>query len=233
MNDNDRLLREKKLATVKLDEEVKRGESARSALDSLQLSNANLSALHESDAALLAKRDRRIQQLRDDLEIERAKREAAENETRETQRERDTTIGSLQRQAAEHKEKYLRATTQYEMLSNSWTSLEGRYSKQTKDLALDVAELRSAIESDKRRLAQMEIVMEQMAKECERSKRAKEKLCDDFERYKADHENAIRGIRETAGQNDEVNEQTQAQMLALLGHMRYVVNVKQNVKNVA
>ena len=229
MNDNDRLLREKKLATVKLEEEVKRGESARAALDSLELSNANLTSLHESDITLLGKRDRRIQQLRDDLKAERIKREAAEYETRETQRERDATINLLQRQAAEHKEKYLRAITQYEMLSGSWTSLEERYLKQTKALASDIAELRSDIETDKRRLAQMEIVMEQMAKESERSKKAKEKLLVEFETYKAEHENAVRSIRERAALNDDVNDQTQRQMLDLLGHMRYIVNVKQNV----
>ena len=230
MNENDRLLREKKLATVRLEEELRRGESARSALESAQLSNANLTSLHEFDVALLAKRDRRIQQLKEDLDSERLKREAAERQTRETRRERDSTVDQLQRQTIEHKEKGQRASTQYDLLSSSWKSLEDRYLKQTNILSADVTTLRSAIETDQKRLAQMEIVMEQMAQESDRSKKAKEKISADFELYKIDHEKAVRGIRESAGQNDQVNDQTQRQVAELLGQLRYAVNVQMALK---
>ena len=233
MNENDRLLREKKLATVKLEEEVKRAEFARSALESLQLSNANLTSLHESGTTLLAKRDRRIQQLRDDLQAERAKRESAERETLETQRERNATIEVLQRQAAEHKESCLRSTSQYEMLSRSWSTLEDRYKQSTQRLRVDMVDLMSTIEQDRKRLAQMEIVMEQMAKESEKTKKAKDRLAVEFERYRADHEYAIKDIRETAARNDRVNDETQRQMLDVLGHMRYVVNVSRDTRNAA
>ena len=232
MNDNDRLLREKKLATVKLEEEIKRGESARSALESLQISNTNLMSMHESDTTLLIKRDRRIQQLRDDLEIERSRREKAERETRETRRERDSTMERLRREAGEEKEQCLRATTQYDMLSKSWKTLEDRYFRQTEGLRADLAGLRAAIDGDRRKLSQMEIIMEQMAKEAERTRRAKEKLSLDFESYKAEQEAGIRGIRDNAEQNDAANDETHQQMVDVLGQMKYVVNVKRDVKDV-
>ena len=231
MNENDRLLREKKLAIVKLEEEVKRAESARSALESLQLSNANLSSLHESDTALLAKRDRRIQQLRDDLQGERLKRESAEKKTLETQQERNATVEALQRQAAEHKERCLRATAQYNTLSRSWNSLEDRYSQSTARLQADISELKSTIEQDGRRLAQMEIVMEQMAQEAEKTKKTKDGLAKGLDLYRASQDEAFREIRKTATRNGEVNDESQRQMLDLLGQMRYVVNVSRNARN--
>ena len=233
MNDNDRLLREKKLAIVKLEEEVKRGESARSALESLQVSNANLMSMHESDTTLLIKRDRRIQQLRDDLDVERSRRENAERETRDTRRERDDTMERLRREAGEEKEQCLRATTQYDMLSKSWKSLEDRYLRQTEGLRADLEGLRAAIDTDKEKLSHMEIIMEQMAKEAERTRRAKEKLSSDFETYKTEQKAGIRGLRESVEQNDAVNHETHQQMVDVMGQMKYIINVKRDVRNVA
>ena len=225
MNDNDSLRRDNKLAIVKLEEEVKRGESARAALESMQISNDNLMSMHESDSALLVKRDRRIQQLRDDLELERMRREKAEGDTQETRRERDDTIEKLRRESAEDREQCLRATNQYDMLSKSWKSLEERYLRQTDSLKKDLEVLRVAIETDRQKLGQMEVLMEQMAKEVDRSKKAKEKLSSDLETYKYEQEAGIRGIRESAEQNDAVNNQTQQQMETVLGQLRWAVNV--------
>ena len=231
MNDNDRLLREKKLAIVKLEEEVKRGESARSALESLQISNANLISMHESDTTLLAKRDRRIQQLRDDLEVERSRREKAERETRDTRRERDDTIERLRREAGDEKEQCLRATSQYDTLSKSWKGLEDRYLRQTERLKSDLAGLHAAIDTDRQKLSQMEIIMEQMAKEADKTRRAREKLSLEFESYKAEQEAGIQNMRKNAEQNDAANNETHQQMVDVLGQMKYVINIRRDLRD--
>ena len=233
MNDNDRLLREKKLAIVKLEEEVKRGESARSALESLQVSNENYVSMHEADTSLLAKRDRRIQQLRDDVDAERAKREKAERETRDTRRERDETIERLRKEAAEEREQSIRATSQYETLSKSWKDLESHYLKQTEHLQMDIASLKASIEGDRQKLARMEVIMEQMGKETERTGKAKEKLSSDFEAYKAEREASIRDMREIAERNEGLSDEGRRQLEEVLGQMRYVVNVKKHVRDAA
>ena len=233
MNDNDRLLREKKLAIVKLEEEVKRGESARSALESLQISNQNFVSMHEADTSLLARRDRRIQQLRDDLEAERAKREKAERETRDTRIERDETIETLRKEAAEDKEQSTRMTSQYETLSKSWKGLEARYLNQAEHLRSDVASLKASIEGDKQKLAQMEIIMEQMGKETERTGKAKEKLMLDFENYKVEQAASIRDILQTAQHNEASNDEGHRHLQEVLGQMRYVMNVKRHVRDAA
>ena len=233
MNDNDSLRREKKLAVVKLEEEVKRGESARAALESLQVSNDNLRSMHESDTTLLVKRDRRIQQLRDDLEGERIRRERAERETRETRREREDTIDRLKRETANEKEQRSRATSQYEMLSKSWKSLEDRHLQQTETLRRDLEQVRIAINSDKQKLGQMEIIMEQMAKEADKTKRTKEKLSSDFEVYKLEQEASIRGMRESAEHNEAAHDDAQNKMHAMLAQMKYIVNIKRHVRDTA
>jgi len=230
MNDNDRLQREKKLAVVRLEEETKRGESARSALDSLQVSNEVLTSLHETDASILLKRDRRIQELKGDLESERLRRNLAETEVRETRLERDDTIEKLRREATDEREQSRRATTQYDILSKSWKSLESRYLKQAELLKADLSNVRLDIDSDKRKLAQLEVITEQLRQEAEKSRRAKQKLQSDVQDYKLLQEAGMRQIRNHAHQNDAANDRAQQEMQVLLGEMKYVLNVKRDVK---
>ncbi len=230
MNDNDRLLREKKLAIVKLEEEVKRGESARSAMETLQVSNQNLSSMHDSDASLLSKRDRKIQELKEDLDSERVRRDKAERDTRETRRERDDTIEKLRRETTDEREQSKRATSQYDVLSRSWKSLEDRYLKQTQTLNADLGSLRTGIDQDKRKLIQLEVITEQLRQEAEKTRKAKEKLASDFQAYKQEQEAGMRDIRESALHNDAANDEAQRQMESVLGQMKYVVNVKRDVR---
>ena len=231
MGDNDRLQREKKLATVKLEEEVKRSESARSALEGLQMSNANLISIHETDKSFLAKKDRRIEELRADLETERSRREKAERETRESRRERDDIVEQMRREVAEDREQAKRSNSQYEVLSNSWKSMQERYERQAQKLNADLRDLRAEIESDRRKMAQLEVIMEQLRQEGDKTRKAKEKLSSDFQAYKAEQELGVSGIRQRAEQNDSIHDQTLRQMEALLGQMRYVINLKKNIRN--
>ncbi|KAL6720729.1 mother-specific HO expression [Lecanora helva] len=229
MGDNDRLQREKALATAKLEEEVKRGESARSALESLQISNANLLSIHETDKTFLAKKDRRIDELRADLEAERSRRERAERETRESRRERDEIVETLRREAAEDKQLAQRAGTQYEVLSKSWKSLEERYEKQTAKLKVDLKELQDEIGGDKRKLAQLEVILEQLGREGDKSRKTKEKLSSDFQSYKAEQEAGIQSIKQRAETNNTAHDRTLEQMESVLVQMRYVVNITKDV----
>ncbi|KAL9626218.1 MAG: hypothetical protein Q9164_007921, partial [Protoblastenia rupestris] len=137
MADVDRLQREKHLANVKLEEETKRSESARSVLQNLQVSNQHLESSHEIDKVALGKRDRKIEELRADLQIERSRREKAEADMRDTRLERDETVQEYQRQMLNERDKAKRSTTQYDILSKSWKSLEEKYERQTRKLRED------------------------------------------------------------------------------------------------
>ena len=231
MGDNDRLQREKKLATVKLEEEVKRSESARSALEGLQMSNANLVSIYEADKSFLAKKDRRIEELRADLETERSRREKAERETRESRRERDEIVEKLRREVAEDKEQANRSNSQYEVLSKSWRSMEEKYERQAQSLKNDLRDLRTEIDSDKQKLVQLEVITEQLRQEGNKTRKAKDKLSSDFQKYKAEQESRVQGIRQRAEQNESTHDRTLRQMEALLGQMRYVVNLKNNIRD--
>ncbi len=232
MGDNDRLQREKNLATVKLDEEAKRSESARSALESLRVANENLISMHDMDKTVSARRERKLEEVRLDLEAERTKREKIESEIKETRKERDQAVEKLMRELAEEREQCKRATSQYEVLSKSWKALEENYARQTSKLKADFKTLRDEMREDKSKLARLEIIVEQLRQEGEKIQKAKEKLFHDFEVYKIEKDDSIKELRERAERNDSANEQALQEMNTVLGEMKYVVNVQRDVRRI-
>ncbi len=232
MGDNDRLQREKTLATVKLEEEIKRSESARSALESLQVSNSNLVSIHDTDKTFLARKERRIEELRTELGAERSRREKAERDTWESRRERDNVVERLRKDAAEDKQQAQKAISQYDVLSRSWKSMEEGYEKQIDKVRADTKGLQREIEGDKRKLAQLEVILEQLAQEGDKSRKIKEKLSSDLRAYKVEQETGIQGIRKRAELNSTAHDRTLEQMQAVLGEMKYVVNLKKDVHRV-
>ena len=230
MGDNDRLQKELKLATVKLEEEVKRGESATAALDSLRATNENLMAIHETGKAALARRDRKIEELKADLEVERLRREKAEKAMNVIGLERDEVVGSCRRELHEEKERARKSTSQYEILSGSWKSLDAGYNRQTQKLKTDIKALHDARIGDQQRLAQLDVVVGQLHQECEKTRRVKDKIVQEFEQYKREEEEGTRGIRERAERNTSAHEQISKEVAKVLGEMKHVINVKRDVK---
>ena len=230
MADVDRLQREKHLANVKLEEETRRSESARSALENLQVSNQHLESSHEIDKIALGRRDRKIEELRAELQVERSRREKAEADMKDTRLERDETVQDYQRQIFDEKGKAKRSTTQYEVLSKSWKNLEEKYERQTRKLKGDMCELKLQMNSDQRKLMRLGVIMEQLKQEGDKTKKAKDKVLRDFETFRAEQEDGIREMKRRAEKNDAASDDALKQLDIVLGEMRYVVNVKKNVK---
>lgn len=231
MGENDRLQREKNLAIVKLEEEVKRGESARLALEGLQVSNETLASIHESDNIQMTRKDRKIEHLRADLQSEQIRREKAEKETRETRREREEVVEKLRRDAAEDREEARRTAAQYEILANSWKTLEDKYERQTQKLKADLNDIRIEIDGDKRKMTELDIVIEQLTHELAKVAQVRDKLLMGFQAYKKEQESGLQEIQEKAEKNNSANEELHEQMNGVLGQMKHIVNVKRDSRD--
>lgn len=230
MGDNDRLQREKTLASAKYEEELKRSESARSAVESLRASNENLTSMHESDTNLLAKRERKIEELKEEFENEKQRRERAEMETKETRDERETVVQRLTKEVMQERELSRRSTTQYEVLQQSWKSQGERYDRQIRKLKESMKALQDVISEDKQTLAHIEVITEQLGQECEKTRKVKEGLIQGFDAYKNEQEKEVGEMRERAQRNDQGYKHLMGEVTAVIGEMKYVVNVKNDVK---
>lgn len=230
MGENDRLRRELKHQSLRCEEEAKRSEMARSRSDTLQATNGNLVAMREVDKSALARRERKIEELKADLQAERSRRERADRETKETSKERDEVVGDCRREVMAEKEASRKSTTQYEVLSSSWRSLNDGYRRQMENLKVDIKKLNGTRAEDRMKLERLEVVIEQTRREGEKMGKAKEAVSKKFEDYKAETEEGIRGIRERAERNERASQGALEEMEKVVGEMRYVINLKKDVK---
>lgn len=230
MGENDHLRRDVKLKNLRYEEEAKRSEMARSKLESLQATNDNLVASHEVDKAALARRDRKIEELKAELEVERRRREMAEEQAKETSKERDEVVSYCRRELMEEKELAKKATTQYQVLSSSWQTLSEGYRRQLDKLKADIKLLAQRRAEDRQKLGRLEVVMEQTRRETERMSKVKQAVSKKFEDYKAETEDGIKGIREQATRNEEASHGALEEVEKVVREMRYVINLKKDLK---
>ncbi|KAL8964398.1 MAG: hypothetical protein Q9183_004479 [Haloplaca sp. 2 TL-2023] len=230
MAENDRLRREKNVLEMKWEEEVKRSDSAKHAMDGLNAKLDSLTTIMDIDKTLLNKRERKLEEIKVELETERHRRERAENETRETRDERDEVVEGLKKDLYAATEQSKRATTQYDVLQRSFKTLDESYSRQTHKLRTKVHDLQEDIVADHKSLSSIQTLMEHHRSETLRSQEAKEQMKQTFEAYKEEVERNVAGIREAAQKNAEAHEQKQQEMQELVDSMRYVINVKQNIR---
>ena len=230
MGDNDRLRRDKTLATVKLEEELKKGESARSTIDTLEASNANLQSLHDIDKSALTRKDRKLEEMKIELDAERSRREKAEAEIKITRREHEEAVEKYRKEAMKEQEEARYASTQYDVLSKSWKGNEQTYQRQIQKLRADIVSLQDSITRDQKKLQHLELITDQLRQEGDKSEKAKEDISNKFEAYKREQSRSLQGIKERADRNELTNAEILKEMEVVLGQMRYVVNIKKDVK---
>ncbi|KAL8746414.1 MAG: hypothetical protein Q9190_001551 [Brigantiaea leucoxantha] len=230
MAENDRLQREMNLALVRLDEETKRSDSARSALEALRSTNENLVAMHELDSSILIKRERRVEEMKNELDSERRRRERADQEAKEARRERDEVVDRLKREAIMERENSRRVSAQYDALMHSFKRLEDGYGRQTRKIKADVKHFQSDVAADKQKLAGLRTITDQIRSESEKSQNCQEQLVKRFDAYKTESELFLKGVKEGAERNDDANDRMQEEMQTVLGKMKYIIGVKETFR---
>ena len=231
MGENDRLRREQTLTALKLEEEVKRRESARSALETLRSRNEHLEFEHEHEEATRKKTDLKISDMKADLEAERSRRANAETEARITRREAQESVDRHKKQAMDALDSQRQATTQYDVLARAMKSMEEGYKRQIQKLRTDVKAQHDEIAKEKQMVSHHKVITEQMKRELDKSVATNSKLMSAFEAYKTEQARGLQDIKERAERNGTAHEEVLKEIESVLGQMRYVVNVKRDVKD--
>ncbi|KAI9677900.1 MAG: hypothetical protein M1829_002397 [Trizodia sp. TS-e1964] len=230
MAENDRLRRELKLETLRREEEQKRGETTRSRIDSLQQQNDNLVHQANMDKATLLRRERKAEELKADLEAEVEKRKLVEDQLKSIMSETEQAIGCLRREVIEERDRAKKASSQYDVISSSWRQLDDGYRRRMERLKVDLAQLRTERQEDQCKLVRLEVTMEQQQQETSKMRVAKDAIEREFLAYKRESENGTRDMRERAERNEQANEKALQETKKVLGEMRYIISVGQNVK---
>ncbi|MCJ1410347.1 hypothetical protein MMC19_004432 [Ptychographa xylographoides] len=231
--DLERSLREKRLLAAKAEEEAKRSESARSIAESLQTKNANLTSIYEANLKALDRKDRKIEELKVDLEAEKARREEAETQTKEVTKERDEVVAVYRKESVEDKETVRKLSSQYEAISSSWHILTDGYRRQIQKIQDDIDGLHKRHLEDQTRFEQLALISTHVNRGQETMKAASENMVGQLEEYKQEQEASIRAIKDRAEKYNTANDTALLELKTVKDEMNYLINVKKNVPGAA
>ena len=230
MGDVERMRRDNRLLMAEKEEEVRRSESARSLVESLRTTNTNLSAICEANNSALARKDRKIEELKTELEAEKARRVDAEKQAKAVSKERDEVVAVCKKELMAEKEIVRKSSSQYEALASSWRGLDDGYRRQTQKLKDDIKIIHNGRVEDQHRYDQLDVIFTQLSREAKSYKEAKDHVVAQFEKYKQEKESGLQEMREQAEKNNLASEETLMELKKVIGQMKYVTNVKRNVK---
>ena len=124
MAENDRLRRELKVESTAREEERKAKEAIQQSRDNLKSTNQNLIHQANIDKSLLARKERKLEELRQERDHERSVREEAEASLRVHARESGTQLQDLKSELSKETAERKRLQNEYEVLRESFKRLD-------------------------------------------------------------------------------------------------------------
>ncbi|KAG9887124.1 hypothetical protein KCU94_g16847, partial [Aureobasidium melanogenum] len=167
MAENDRLKREIKAEAAKREELQRTANAQKPRLEALQAENARLSHCKAVDESVIKRRDRKIEDLKAELDIERQKRESLEHRVEEAERKMGEYQEHSNKEVQQAVEEAKHATTHASILETSHRQLSSEYRQRIAAANKQLRELSDDREEDRKRLIKLDVVNHQMRQESE------------------------------------------------------------------
>jgi methyl-accepting chemotaxis protein len=225
MAENDRLRRELKVETTAREEERKAKEAIRQARDSLQSTNDNLILQNNIDKSSLARKDRKIEELKTHRDFERDQRVVLQERSKIQIKESDELVqdlkSSLSREISERK----RAVNQYDVVRESFKRMDDGYRQRVERLKAQLDALLLERERDRQFLQRLEVTVEQQRQELEKLRLAKNKITEKYEDVLERAEEGLKDITQAAKSQELILEETTKEARSTLGALRHLIGV--------
>jgi chromosome segregation ATPase len=233
MSENDKLKRDLNAQVTKCQDLEKSLQTYKPQIEALRAENDNLSHARGVDSSLIARRDRKIEELKAELASERERRERAESLARQREKEREEAEEGSRREVQRAGEESRHATLHAEILETSHKQLSAEYKARAEKWRKDLEAINENRTLDRQRMERLDVVAEQMRTEVERSRKANGEIVEAWERLRTVNEEKMRGLVDETEEENERVRQLSEQMDKVVGEMRWVMGVRRNVKDAA
>ncbi|KAA8894124.1 hypothetical protein FN846DRAFT_975714 [Sphaerosporella brunnea] len=203
MAENDRLRRELKVETTAREEERKAKEAIRQARDSLQSTNDNLILQNNIDKGSLARKDRKIEELKAERDFEREMRLELDQRSNIQIRESDALVQEIKNQLSREEEKRKLAVNQYDVVREAFKTLDDSYKHRIEKLQSQLAAMHASRQRDHQALQRLEVVVEQQRQELEKLRLAKNRITEKCQEVLDEVDQEMGQIRAMAGNQEQ------------------------------
>jgi chromosome segregation ATPase len=231
MTENDKLKREVNEQRIKCQDLEKSLQTYKPQIEALRQENDNLSHARDVDSSLISRRDRKIEELKADLAMEKQRRENAETLARQREREKEDAEEHGRREMQQMTESTKHATVHAEILETSHKQLSAEYRARAEAWKTDLGQLSEGREHDRQKLARLDVVSDQMRQELERSRKLNGEILEKWDSLKAEVDTQLKGVEEETYRENDKTRQLSVEMDKVVNEMRWLIGVKNNIRD--
>ncbi|EME48587.1 hypothetical protein DOTSEDRAFT_67584 [Dothistroma septosporum NZE10] len=228
MAENDKLRRELKEQMVKAEEFQRNLQTVKPQVEGLQAEIDNLSHAKGVDRSLLARRDRQIKELKEELAAEKRNRQAASLQAQQMQAAREEEAEAHEASVQLMNEKTKHATNHAEILDTSMKQMKAHYETKFASAIKEVERLNDAIAQDQQTIFRMGVVSDQMRQEAERGRKVQTEMLAQWEEMQRDNARQVQGMQHQTDVESEKARKLSVEMDKVVNEMRWVLNIKKN-----
>lgn len=222
MTENDKLKRDLELQSLRVQELEKNSQTYRPQIDALMEKVDSLSHASTMDSSLIARRDRRIDELKIDNTHMREGRDSLQRRLREAEKERDDVQDESKRELQSLAESTKHATNHAEILETSHRQLKAEYTARREAWEHDLHALHDERDEQRTRIARYEVVSEQMRVESDRIRKIQAEMLGTWKEY----EQVLRDAKDEATESTAQVRKKSVEMEQVVNQMRWVIGVK-------
>lgn len=183
-SDNDRLRRELNAERAAKEEIQQQFRTVKKVVDELQEKNDNLKYQFETNDGALARKERRLDDLRASHTEEVKRRKRAEEHAAEMGRKLDETSANSAKQIAVAKNGHKMAETAYSTLSKAYQNLEGQIQSTRQEFQTIIQQKAAEAKARDERLTKLELLLDQKRQQQEAHEKAVQDLSATLEAYR-------------------------------------------------
>ncbi|OJD23548.1 hypothetical protein ACJ73_05097 [Blastomyces percursus] len=225
-----RLTRECSLHRSRAEEAQRINETLKLQLHNVTDRLRNSEQSHEAHLISIARKDRKIEDLKAEVQAEKDRRLRAEEDARRTNQLAAEERDESHRAIAEATEIANQARNQYETLSHARSREQIEFRTRVEGFRAELKELCNREIERQNQLTRFDVIIEQKNKEIEAERDRMERFGRLFAEYKEASDGAVHELVERSRKNNAVIDDVVDQAKEVTGRMRWVMKVKNEVK---
>lgn len=224
-----RLTRECSVYRSRAEETQRMNEAFKTQVQNMTDRLQNLEHSNEISLHSLSKKEKKIEELRAELQSERDRRQQADNEKTRFQGLMDEAQDDFHRKCAELQEIALHHQTQYDVLAKSGQRERADQQRRLKGIRDEFVALREKQDQTNSRVEKLDTIKAQKDREIEAAQKDFQTLFKQYEEYRRAHDEEVRGLIERGHQGEARFNAALASLKETEGHMKWVLQVKHEV----
>lgn len=225
--DIDRLHRDKQLLKVQFEDAERANETLIASIQFLQDRNSNYEHSHETNLRQLERKERQVQDLREELKREKANTARAEERARVAAASEETWRDDANRAKSRAAQKEV----EYEVMVACRSSDNDLHQNGINKIKTNLDALLRQRQEDMAKQKKLEIIAEQQKQTIQQLEELTKKLSANFKAYRTEIDSAISDLRSSTSDNETNVNSKLDEMLKVTGEMKWVMNVERDVNH--